>query len=510
MEAVQQFGSGNQAFDMNTSAQSRSSEFTRVLWIVVLFGVGLTSWFVYRFYSMQRHTTTIRFDSAQMGYSIPKSFLGLSFEWGAAKPFMGIPATGVNPILRQLISNLLANDSAHAPILIRIGGGSTDGLPSNGIPDPAEVSGYSQLHADTGADFFMSVNLGSGDPKLAATQAHFFAKAMPADSLKAIEIGNEPDQFAAQGHRPQPYSFSDYLREFSTWQSTIKPVIPPGLKFMGPSWASPASLDNLPAFLNAEAGNLAIVSQHWYSGVACGKKTIATDILLTSGASDSGAKIVASSVTLAHSKGLPFRIGEMNSIACDGKPGVTDTFASALWMVDALFEMANVGVDGVQIHMDTDDYYGPFLFDVDTKGAPYRYSINTIRPEYYGMLFFQEAAPAGAKLVRPDLHNPSNVKSWATLDNQEVLRITLINKDKKSARRIVLQAPGYGTGTLLRLVAPSFEAKTGISWGGMTFDGSQDGKPLGTPHTESVAPNNGGYEVQLPASSAALLILKRS
>ena len=499
---------GNQVSRASSSSRTAPSVFSRATGIFVLLSFLLAFWLAIRTYSLYRHTTRVQIDAGQMGNPIPGAFLGLSFEWGAAKPFMGIPATGVNPIFRQLVANLFENSKGR--LVVRIGGNSTDLISSNGLPDPGELSGYARLHQDTGAGFFLSAKLGSGDPELAATQAQFFAKTMPADSLKAIEIGNEPDQFAAKGLRPRSYSFGDYLRQFGLWQSTMQRVLPPGVKVMGPSWAGPATLDDLPSFLKAEADNLAVVSQHWYAGVACNGNPIASDYLLAPSASASGAKIVASSVALVHSNGLSFRIGEMNSIACNGKAGVTDTFASALWMVDSLFELVNVGVDGVNIHMDTDDNYGPFLFNIDTTQTPYRYSINTIRPEYYGMLLFQQAAPAGAKLVRANLHNPSRIKIWATIDGEDVLRITLINKDKESARRITLQASGYSTGTVSRLLAPNFEAKTGISFGGLTLDGSQDGKLVGTPRRESVAPYNGVYEVHLPPASAALLIIKRS
>jgi hypothetical protein len=508
MEATLRYASNNEAFGMTSTPKTSNAGFPRASGILVFLVFVLAFWFGYQFYSIQRHTTVIQIDPGQTRNAIPNAFLGLSFEWGAAKPFMGTPAGGVNPIFRQLVANLFENSKG--PVVIRIGGNSTDLISSNGAPNPVELSAYSQVHQDTGADFFLSVNLGSGDPKLAATQAQFFTKTMPVGSLKAIEIGNEPDLFSTNGRRPTSYSFDDYLDQFRRWQSTLRPVVSAGLKVMGPSWAQSTSLKNLPRFLKAESENLAVVSQHWYAGVACGDNPIASDYLLASSASASGAEIVASSVALAHSKGLPFRIGEMNSIACDGKVGVTDTFASALWMVDSLFELANVGVDGVHIHMDTDDNYGPFLFNVDTSRTPYRYSINTIRPEYYGMLLFQRAAPAGAKLIYVNLHKPASIKSWATIDGQDTLRITLINKDKKSARRIKLQTSGYGTGTLARLLAPSFEAKTRISLGGLTFDGSQDGRPLGIFQTESVAPRNGAYDVQLPAASAALLTLKRS
>jgi hypothetical protein len=58
---------------------------------------------------------------------------------------------------------------------------------------------------------------------------------------------------------------------------------------------------------------------------------------------------VARYVKLAHSHGLLLRIDEMNSLSCGADNRISDAFVSALWAVDALFEMARVGVDGVNI-----------------------------------------------------------------------------------------------------------------------------------------------------------------
>ena len=42
---------------------------------------------------------------------------------------------------------------------------------------------------------------------------------------------------------------------------------------------------------------------------------------------------------------------ELNSVTCGGLRGVSDSFATALWAPDALFEMLRAGVDGVNIHV---------------------------------------------------------------------------------------------------------------------------------------------------------------
>jgi hypothetical protein len=332
---------------------------------------------------------------------------------------------------------------------------------------------------------------------------------MPAVSLKAVELGNEPDLYTDNRQRPPSYSFNDYLHEFDVRQSALHGVIPSGLKLMGPSWALLQSLKNLPQFLRSESDHLNVVSQHWYPGYSCGGRKNSPDFLLSPGAAASGAMGVASSIALAHAKGLQFRIGEMNSIACNGEIGVTDTFASALWMVDSLFEFANVGADGVNVHMDTDDVYGPFLFNVDTATLPYRYSVNVIRPEYYGLLLFQEAAPGGSKIIRANSTDLSNLKTWVTIDDQMTVRITIINKDKKAARKVITEIEGYTPeGTLIRLLASSYKAKKGITLGGLGFDDSQDGRPRGTPTSETVIPHDNVYEIQVPPISAALLTLK--
>ena len=53
----------------------------------------------------------------------------------------------------------------------------------------------------------------------------------------------------------------------------------------------------------------------------------------------------------------------MNSASVHaGKRGVSDTFASALWVLDTLFNLAAVGVDGVNVHTLPGAAYELFTF----------------------------------------------------------------------------------------------------------------------------------------------------
>ena len=66
----------------------------------------------------------------------------------------------------------------------------------------------------------------------------------------------------------------------------------------------------------------------------------------TTGLADSFTRDVAA----AHADRLPLRVDEINSVSCGADLAVSDTFASSLWAVDAMFEMVRVGVDGVNLH----------------------------------------------------------------------------------------------------------------------------------------------------------------
>lgn len=79
--------------------------------------------------------------------------------------------------------------------------------------------------------------------------------------------------------------------------------------------------------------------------------------------------------------GLPFRLAETNSCYQGGKPGVSDTFASALWGVDLMYQLASVGGMGINFHGGGYGWYTPIA------GTPQNGFL--ARPIYYGMLLFR-------------------------------------------------------------------------------------------------------------------------
>jgi hypothetical protein len=274
---------------------------------------------------------------------------------------------------------------------------------------------------------------------------------------------------------------------------------------MGPSCGYIEWLSDTQSYDSAEAGALTTFSQHYY--VANGLADNPDDILLTPSASTSGPNEVSAAVVTTHLYGIPFRMGEINSLYNGGEPGISNAFESALWAVDTMFEYANVGVDGVNWHTGYCGCgYDAFGFDTRSSGATTSYVLTSVNPLYYGLLFFQAATGNGAHLLPVTLSTQANLKAWATVDASGTSRLVLLNKDENSTGAVDITLSGYSHAQIYRLTAPSYLSTSGVTFAGQTFDGSTNGVIQGTQTIESVDVSDGVFEVPMPITSAALVI----
>ena len=439
-----------------------------------------------------------------LGEPIPPSFMGIAHEWGEAQATMGSSNGGVNTIYRNLLRNLTAYGSG--PIIVRIGGNSTD---TSKEPTSTTVRPFFELALATGSHFYLGVNLGAGNVQLAVDQAKDFASAMPAHSLDAIEIGNEPDSYVDKGMRRASYPFSAYLAEFDTWRKQIYPLLPDGTRLLGPAWAYPASLSNAGPFLEAEHSYLYAVSQHYYVGNACKGNVNPGDTLLKpKSASDAPARMRAA-VAIAHGYHALFRVDELNSIACGGEDGVSNVFGTALWAVDIMFEFVSAGVDGINWQSPNGAMYSPLSFDIGKDGNGRTYGVKAISPLYYGMLFFQAATGREARLLPVTISTSANLKAWALRDTTGKIRLVLINKSATSSGTVQVPLPGFRTASIFRLTAPDLASKHGVTFAGQTLDGSSDGTLRGTKQVETVKAADAAFAIVVPAGSALFAEFQR-
>jgi hypothetical protein len=455
---------------------------------------------------------------APSGDPTPPGFLGVSMEYFAAHRYTGLDPNAVNPVLVQLLRSLTTGRQG----VIRIGGNSADWTwwPAGGRFPPDGIR-YSlsrnwllstrALAQQTGDKLILGLNLAAGRPSLAAAEARAFTQVIGRQNIEAFEIGNEPDLYGKLSwyytphnrpifSRPATYSLLQFTQEFQTWRGVTGQVPVAGPAFAGPAWMS-----GLDGFLGAEPG-LALATFHRYPlrgcSVAQSDPSYATESnLLSDYATTQLTAAVAPFAAVAHAHDLPFRVDEMNSVACSGRTGVSDTYGSALWMLDALFGMRAAGVDGVNVHTLPGSAYELFTF---TDGADgWR---GFVHPDYYGMLMFEQADPPGARLL-PVSGSGGQVKLWATEAPDGTKRIVVINKDPVNAHVVLVSPPGKaGVATVELLRARGVTATSGVTLGGQTFgNATATGVLPGPPRTVSIGPVAGLYWLTVPPATAELL-----
>ncbi len=451
------------------------------------------------------------------GQSIAPGFIGTSMEFQAVHAYTGRDPTNVNPVLVELLSNLAPGQQ---PVL-RIGGDSTDQTwwPVKGVIPPGGVKygltkGWLRttraLAQALNAHLIMGVNLAAGRPALAAAETRAFLEGIGRRYIQAIEIGNEPDvygQFAWYKApdrrvffaRKSSYSLSDFEADFAHWRAVI-----PHVPIAGPALAELVWLNGLDGFLSSEPG-LSMVTLHRYPLRGCVRDSsspIFASIpnLLADSSSAGLAFEVAPYVAMAHAHGLPFRLDELNSVACSGIKGVSDTFASALWALDTLFDLAKVGVDGVNFHTLPGAGYELFTF-THSGGAWQAF----VHPEYYGLMMFTQAAPPGSRLL-PTTSPPGPVKAWATHEPSGAVHIVLINKSTSAGQQVQVQMDRATNASVEWLEAPGATATSGVTLGSRTFGASTTTGLLSGPmRTGRLDSFLGAYSIDMPPASAVML-----
>jgi len=462
------------------------------------------------------------------GRPVATGFLGLSLEYRSIPEYTGTAPAAVNPVLLQLIRNLVP----HGRPVFRIGGQSTDRTwwPVAGMRQPLGVT-YSltpswmasaqALARATDARLILGVNLEANRPRIAAAEARALVSGVGRQYISAFEIGNEPELYRVvpwyrtlRGMplpwygklgepvlaRPPGYGPDAFYREFAR---TLRAL--PSLPVAGPATGLVPWLEGFRRFL-APASRVRTVTWHAYGLNQCVTTPSSPQYptvpnLLSLAASRGVVDGISSEVALAHAVGAGFRIDEMNSVTCNGRLGVSNTFASALWVMDALFAIAAEGIDGVNIHTYPEAANG--LFDFDRSGAQWQ---AIVHPLYYGVLMFAQAAPAGYRLLRIRAGAQDQVRSWATLAPDHRIRVLLINDSlTRPALALVRTAGATRPASIERLRASSAYATGGVTLGGESFGTSTQTGLLAAPRPQTLRARSGLYAVTVPAASAALV-----
>ncbi|HEY5254050.1 MAG TPA: glycosyl hydrolase family 79 C-terminal domain-containing protein [Acidobacteriaceae bacterium] len=445
------------------------------------------------------HPIRIAIDATRTMGPIPSNFTGLGFEISSVASDDLL--TSANHTYVQLVRTLGKSG------VIRIGGNTSDyslfkpqgkliSTPKGTIINQESLRRLGSFLDATGWQLIWGLNLGGGTQQNAIEEAKAVAS-IAKDKLFAFEIGNEPDLFAHEGHRPHGYSYENYLEDYRRFKSALRAELP-DIPFAGPDVAG----DNewVSRFAKDEGGDLKLLTHHYYRGGASNPASTLNLLL------ESDPKLASTLATLrqiSEQAHLPFRICETNSFSGGGKPGVSNTFGSALWTLDYMLTLAWGGCSGVNIEtginqLDFISSYSPI--SDDGKG---NYSA---APDYYGMLAFAHAAQ-GERLALDYDPGSINLTAHATLQDQHRIAITVVNKDASRDAEIELNSKQHlSRASVMRLTGPSLESQQGVTFAGATVaaDGTwREGK------TEFIHLHENLGKIHVPAGSAAMVFLDK-
>ena len=466
-------------------------------------------------------TTSAKTDAveASTGRALPSGFLGLSMQYKAFEEYAGTDPKSVNPAFLNLIRDIAPNQS---PVL-RFGGDSTDWTwwPVKRMRKPGGIrytltprwlqiahAMNQQLHSR----LILGVNLEAGSVKLARTMADALVAGVGRKSIAGLEIGNEPELYSAFNWYTKKNGTGVPGRNRSTWTEAaffkqfrrFAAAMPHGVPVAGPASGSATYLAKLGAFLKGQP-RVKLATFHAYPLKHCTKHAVTISQLLSPAATAGFARAQARYVNVAHRHGRRVQLDEINGITCGGYRGVSDTFASALWVLDVLFELDKLGVDGVNMQSvpgGVQEIFGPVAGDGGSMA---------VRPEFYGMMMFAQASPAGSRLFTIPARLPANVKLWATRAKDRSARVTLINDNLSKPRtvHVPLSSPG-GPAAVEALRAPHVGSTSGVTLGGRSFGNATSTGLLPAPVPRQLKSRHGGYTVRLPPATAILLTVPAS
>ncbi|KAJ9121284.1 hypothetical protein QFC24_004620 [Naganishia onofrii] len=380
-----------------------------------------------------------------------------------------------------------------------------------------------------GTSFIWGVNLKARNVSETVAQVALLAdtfqgsrKALMANvTLTSLEIGNEPDFFAFPGWTP-----SAYVEIWSTIVNKVTSIIKLGGRneptLEGPAFAGFASGEwDAMSVLNAgfrdgKAGKLlGTFGEHHYSGVhaypSFSPEPKIGD-LLNKNSIRSNMTRHAKEVSRARSVGLPYILGETNSYANHGAPGVSNTAEAAIWMVDNALQAASVGVQQMYFHHGVGYRYNLFQ---PISGADDGVGLTSrphVLPVFYGALVVNEAiGTSGNSCVAEIGTDSATVSAYGIYEQSKLARIVVINSEmhlpSQNSTRMnsTVYLDGLGDNihfTAKRLSIPFTNATSGLTWASVNYD-TASGVPEGKPVQEDVT-----GAVSVAASEVVLLCLK--
>jgi hypothetical protein len=452
--------------------------------------------------------TQVTLAATASNFSIGSTFAGLSYEKSKMSSALFSPG---NSTLIALFNRLGAN-------LLRIGGNSVDHTLWNGKGPGETVNQVSPSDVDRLAGFLKACNwqvlygidfldeaaspVTTADPSLVAAEAVYAMQSL-GDNLYGFELGNEPDLYQKQ---ITGFEYATFQSQWEIYRNAILATVA-AAKAAGtlpqsavPRFTGPAAAYNqagyVTPFAQAEAANIFLLTSHYY--VANGQDATSTmSLLLTPDPNLPPYLAAMQSAATSNKIASGYRISEANSFYNGGAPGVSDGFGTALWAINFLFTNAWAGSAGVNFHGGGD---GPGYTPISDNGE----AAVSVRPEYYGIYLFSQAA-SGQLIATTSTATSGSLYAYAVAANGAT-NVILVNTSATTSNNVqVIFNSNVSSATFVTLTGPSLGSTTGQLMNGAAIQPDGSWQALTPPELPIMS---GGLQVPLAAGSALLLIAK--
>jgi hypothetical protein len=436
-----------------------------IIWVILIMAIpGLIE---------AQSSISVSVDTKSSGKYIEEAFCGLSYEIKLVLPDSISGKHYFSPGNKALISAFRTLGIKH----LRVGGNTAD-RPTVKIPGRADIDSLFAFAKAAGVKVIYTVRLKDGNPNDDAVIAKYIMDNYK-NYLYCLTIGNEPNMFSKD--------YQVYLDEWKKFATIIKSAAP-DIKFCGPS-ATPGKVDWAGKFANDLGSSEfpVVITQHDYPGKAGNKVTADTarTLMLSPAWHQVYQKFHDSFVPAVLSNGLTYRLEEANSYYNGGAVGASDTYTSALWVLDYLYWWASHNASGINFHTGEKAMPGG-------KAKPNAYAAFSSVPGgfvYYPIAYGMKTFTLGGqgKLVPANVVTNSdsiNLTAYSTFSADKSVYITLINKEfgvsGRSASVKIDVDRSFKKSEIIYLKAPKDDITSvkGVTLGGAEIkeDGSWKGK----------------------------------
>jgi hypothetical protein len=414
--------------------------------------------------------------------TVPADFIGLSYESAqlANPAFFAAANTALIALFHELSTQgvlrlgggtseftaFTTQESASPPPFDSVGPDTSKNIKSDTLITPESLRALRAFLDATNWRCLYGLNLGRGLIARAADEA-FYVENILGPRLIAFQLGNEPDAWRNR-YRPSTWRYEDYWKEWSAARVAVLARVP-NAKFAGPDVSNKmAYVTRFAEDAKRSDPDVILLTSHYYAMGPAGAKGMTVDKLLSPDPKlERDLKIA---MDAARSAAIPYRMSEGNSCWNGGEPGVSDTLASALWVVDMMLNFASFGCAGVNLHGGGSGYYTPIAGSLATGFVR--------RPEFFGMELAKHFV--GATLLQSTLE-PVSDKLRAYVARKAGRRLVLVTN--KSGQSVTIQAPLRRARRQSLLAGPAIRATEGVMLTESRATSLRDGVIHATPYS---------------------------